>query len=292
MTRRYCHPEAHNLSGKAFGCALTNRISELSLHNARPIPWHTHDETEVVCCIKGALTYEFDRRLSVTIPSGCFLVIPRGLCHRLANGIDGPCRRLSIYLNHRPLEANGISAFSAAEYRELLALLLKKRLRAQNFTSDTAANLDRIANSVVRENLSLLDKAKMRMFIAYALMDFATGKTSAPAKPQVRLVGEAVRWMESHYAEKITLAQLTTFMGYGKTRFIELFKQHTGLPPLEWLTRLRVEKACQLLKADNRTIADVARHVGFDDPVFFARTFRKHIGIPPSRFKIAIAHHG
>jgi len=285
MRHLYCHPEARNLPGRDFGCAFTDRVSELSLRTARPIAWHTHDETEIVCCIKGALTYEFDKRLSVTLMSGCFLVIPRGLRHRLADGVDGPCRRISFFLRDCPVGSCETSVFTTAEYREVLSLLLKKRLRAQTFSLAAAKNLTNIADLVVSKQLTLLDKVKIRTFLASAIIEFATRRPSEISKPQLRLIEEAVKWIETHYAEKITLGQLTTFMGYGKTRFIALFKQRTGLPPLEWLKRLRIEKACELLKDSERTVAEIAHLVGFSDPAFFARTFRKHVGISPTELR-------
>jgi len=74
-------------------------------------------------------------------------------------------------------------------------------------------------------------------------------------------------------------------MGYGASRLCQLFKARTGLAPLEWLIRYRIEQAGKLLKDSGFPVAEIARRVGFDDPSFFARVFRKRTGLSPSSYR-------
>lgn len=285
MKNKYCHPEAHNLSGRRFGLTIIDRLSELSLHKARPIEWHAHEETEIICCIKGNLKYEFRHRVDVTLSAGCFLVIPKNLTHRLADGIDGPCRRISFFLVNRPKKTGKTMPFTPKEYRDILSDILKKRFRPRAFAPTLHQDLIRVANLVQRGDLTSRDCVDLRTTVASALISLSTTKTSTSAKPSVRLINEAVRWLHEHYHEKVSLDQVATFMGYSPSHFSSLFKERTGLPPMEWLIRLRMEKACEFLKSGSCTISAVARNVGFDDPLFFSRIFRKRIGIPPKKYR-------
>ena len=285
MKRKYCHPEARNLEGRSIGLTMIDRLSELSLQKARPIEWHAHEETEIICCIKGGLKYEFRNRVDVTLTAGCFLVIPRNLTHRLADGIDGPCRRISFFLTNMATGTSKTMPFTRAEYRELLSDILKKRLRPRAIAPSLRQDLIRVANLVRRGNPSPRERVDLRTTVASALVSLGATKAGETEKPNVRLIGESVQWLHEHFHEKVSLDQMAAFMGYSQSRFGSLFKEYTGFPPVEWLIRFRIEKACEHLKSGSDTIATVARKVGFDDPLFFSRIFHKRIGIPPKEYQ-------
>lgn len=66
-----------------------------------------------------------------------------------------------------------------------------------------------------------------------------------------------------------------------------LFKQETGLTPLQYLTNRRLEDAANILAMQfgDGNISETARICGFSDPLYFSRLFRKKYGVPPSRYK-------
>lgn len=285
MMLPYTHPEAHNLPGNAFGLPFVHRLSELSLSKARAIQWHSHNETEVICCIRGALEYEFHKRPNVTLTAGCFLAIPPKMAHRLTGGIDGPCRRVSFFLHGPTKKALGLQVFTHAEYRDILAKILKKRLRARPFPISTKNLLVHIADLSTHSFLTPREKIELRIFAANALVAFSSAKPTKFSPPQTRLIDDGLKWLECHCAETITLGQLAMYMGYSPSRLYELFKTRTGLPPMEWLIRYRISKACKLLKSGNLTIIAVAHNVGFTDPSFFSRVFRRRIGKTPTQYR-------
>ncbi|MDE7068124.1 MAG: helix-turn-helix domain-containing protein, partial [Schaedlerella arabinosiphila] len=67
------------------------------------------------------------------------------------------------------------------------------------------------------------------------------------------------------------------------------FKQRMGVPPMQFLSRLRIEKAKEFLTANSMSVSTVARLVGYDDPLYFSRVFRKSTGIAPHKFYHSIA---
>ena len=285
MIQHYSHPEAHNRTGRSFGLTGVDRLSELSLVTGRTIEWHAHDETELICCLRGSLEYEFRDRLGVTVTSGCFLVIPKRLQHRLVGGVDAPCRRLSVFLSDRPCTTTHEQVFSRGEYRNLLADILHRRLCPRAIPHHTLPDLTRVADLTAKSALMPRERVELRLRTASALLSLAAERPPEVVKPQVRLIDEATRWLEDHYAEKVTLGQLTAFMGYSPSRLCELFKARTGLPPLEWLIRFRIEKACAFLKDEKLTVIETAKRVGFNNPSFFSRVFHRRIGLSPTAFR-------
>lgn len=85
-------------------------------------------------------------------------------------------------------------------------------------------------------------------------------------------------------ASKISLEQLAALCGLSRYQFLRRFERSTGLTPHNWLTQLRLEKACLLLRQPGHTLTEVALAVGFYDQSHFIRAFRKAYAVPPSQY--------
>lgn len=73
-------------------------------------------------------------------------------------------------------------------------------------------------------------------------------------------------------------------LGYSYEHLCRIFKRRFGIPPLRYATYARLERAKQMLQESGLSIRAVARQCGFDDPGYFARAFRKYMGVTPSAF--------
>lgn len=90
-------------------------------------------------------------------------------------------------------------------------------------------------------------------------------------------------YLDNHFAEPITLAQLAKLVHRSVPRFATRFKAIFGLPPLEYLIRLRMQRAQFLLHDQGLNIAEISRDVGYDDPHYFSRLFRMRFGLSPKQ---------
>lgn len=286
MRKKYISPRAKVMSGSDIGFALVDRLSTIFVKSAQKIDWHRHDETEIICCLKGSPTYEFRNRPPVTLTSGCFLVVPIGLEHRLADGIDGPCRRFSFFLKKPRRQARGTSPVSVNEMREILSLLLKKRLRPHIIRESAILQVARLANLLDSTPVpTLIEQLTARADALSAILTLASTQKNPTFKNKTRLMDEAVVWLKRHYSEQVKMDQLITYMGYSRSLFFTLFKSHTGQTPVEWLTQFRIKRAKRLLVETESSIGEIATSCGFADPAFFTRTFRRCIGLSPTKFR-------
>jgi len=87
--------------------------------------------------------------------------------------------------------------------------------------------------------------------------------------------------MREELARPWTLDELAAEASLSVPHFTELCRRQTGLPPLSLLIRLRLQRAMDLLQQGSHNVAEAARAVGYDDPFYFSRLFRKHIGVTP-----------
>ncbi|MFU8854783.1 helix-turn-helix domain-containing protein [Micromonospora sp. SL1-18] len=112
----------------------------------------------------------------------------------------------------------------------------------------------------------------------------STPPRRAPADLLVHL-SRARDHMDRHYAEPLDLAAVAAVAGVSKYHFQRLFTVTYGLSPAAHLSRRRIERAQDLLRATNLTVTEVCHAVGFASLGSFSRRFRDLVGETPSEFQ-------
>ncbi|MGI9288161.1 MAG: helix-turn-helix domain-containing protein [Pseudomonadales bacterium] len=104
----------------------------------------------------------------------------------------------------------------------------------------------------------------------------------APQKNKVHL---ARVFVEDHYHEKIRVEKIAEFCGMNEGCFARCFKEEYNMTFCKYLSRFRMEKAKQMLRNPNASVTDVVYAVGFSDPSYFTRLFRRFTGTCPSCYR-------
>lgn len=110
--------------------------------------------------------------------------------------------------------------------------------------------------------------------------------TSNPAAGQVDpRVLAAMETIASALAQPLSVADLARRAGLSPSRFAHLFTQQAGTSPMRYLERQRMRLAEQLLDLTPRTVTEIARTVGFEDPLYFSSRFRAYAGMAPTAYR-------
>ncbi|MFN7101340.1 MAG: helix-turn-helix domain-containing protein [Pseudorhizobium sp.] len=94
--------------------------------------------------------------------------------------------------------------------------------------------------------------------------------------------------MHAQLSQDISLDELATEARLSPFHFARMFKQSLGVPPRIYLTRLRIEKTCELLEHTDLPVTDIAQEVGYSSNQVLARVFLKHQGVSPSDYRRAV----
>lgn len=134
------------------------------------------------------------------------------------------------------------------------------------------------ARGLFHHLLVQLGRAWQRASTADRSPSLSAGQDSALA--------EALAFMDArHGDEELTVAEVAAAAGLSPHWFSELFTKRTGMPPWQWLTTLRIERAKALLDAHDWPVIRIALAVGFADPSYFARVFRTQTGMTPRAWR-------
>ena len=93
------------------------------------------------------------------------------------------------------------------------------------------------------------------------------------------------KYIEEHYRDEISLERIATLYHFNASYFSTLFKQRFGISFSEYLSDIRMEKAEDLLKTSSDKVREIALEVGYKDPNYFNRAFKKRHNMTPEEFR-------
>lgn len=100
----------------------------------------------------------------------------------------------------------------------------------------------------------------------------------------------AIELIDSSYSDKISMEQLCKISDLSEAHLCRLFRKHFGMRPIEYLNKKRIQKAKELLTLSYISVESAAEQVGFENPSYFGKLFRRYEGFTPSEYKKSCFH--
>ena len=119
-------------------------------------------------------------------------------------------------------------------------------------------------------------------FLSYLMDHF--GKKADTCESGFHYVQKAMRFIDRSYSMPIGIGQIAASAEISRSHLYRLFVQYLKMPPNEYLTHYRLQKALFFLKEKKLSVGEAAYSAGFSDPLYFSRVFKKHMGFPPSQY--------
>lgn len=156
---------------------------------------------------------------------------------------------------------------------------------------------DRIA--LFDEILNILEKDKSSAVITYANMTlhYLIGSflfvdifrdarhIQTDTNNNTFLISMVTHYMSENIENKLTLNDLSNYIGYSESQIYRLFFKETNFAPITYFIHMKINRACQLLENTDLKVKQIALKLGFDDPYYFSRIFKKIIGQSPLKYK-------
>ena len=144
--------------------------------------------------------------------------------------------------------------------------------------------------SLNRENIQKLiispaEFSEKAALILSAMIEFRESNTKGRYQS---VIVKAREYIDNNFANSdISLFSTAAYVGISPNHLSTVFVQETGENYVEYLTRVRIEKAKQLLKSTAMKSADIAPEVGFNDPHYFSHLFKKTTGLSPKEYRFS-----
>ena len=98
---------------------------------------------------------------------------------------------------------------------------------------------------------------------------------------------KTVHYFHENFSVDIEISHYARSLHMSTCWFIRSFKQYTGMPPRQYLTSIRVKKAQELLESTDYGVGEIGSIVGYENPLYFSRIFKKQTGISPAEYRKA-----
>ncbi|OBZ11771.1 hypothetical protein A8L34_15660 [Bacillus sp. FJAT-27264] len=195
-----------------------------------------------------------------------------------------------------------VASGNVKEVRELLHNYLTKVTACGVITiSEVQQELARIMDVAVSE-LKVMASARPTVFDPQSITGIMDGRevtlllsrwleaieeysTDRNESESIQMIQSIAAFLDDHYFEDISLIDVATRFHMDPSYLSKLFKTVTSENFIEYLTRRRMEKACELLRASDRKISDISELVGYENQRYFSQVFKKSTGQTPSEYR-------
>lgn len=124
-----------------------------------------------------------------------------------------------------------------------------------------------------------------RQLAGLVLHELAAAERATPHADSPPALERLKQYVEFHMAEPVSLCHLAEFARLSPATVGRLFRRHLGTTPVTWIMRVKIERARLLLRTRRLSVAEVARAVGFTDPYYFSKCFRRVTGQSPLAYR-------
>jgi AraC family transcriptional regulator len=270
--------------GEYYGRVVTHRdtaglrLTDLQHAHGVFLPEHTHECAYLWLLLSGAYREHIGSKEHPHRPFS-FGYSPVGLAHRDELGRNG-ARFFAIELDahgaqmiadlNRPLSTAPFEVHDTLAFSALLQLHTEfLRARDGGYAMECLT-----AESLTAE-----------------FIGFAFEPRARPAHRQPRWLAPVIEYLDAHYASVIRISTLAASAGVHQVHLARVFREVHRCSIAQYLTTLRVRRACSLLDVGELTLSQIALLTGFSDQSHFTRAFTATVGCSPGAFRRAVFPH-
>lgn len=281
------HPE--HLLGADIELPILLQLGLVRSTAASRVAWHSHRGYEMLFLLEGATGYEFKAGPTVELQGGHFLIVPPKTLHRGKHDVRAPCRVCGLALHPLHSDVWRHTTLAPADVSRLESSLNSSGLQTHPFSPTLRWLVKRLmeeGDAYWQNRGDGTNAAMLRTLICGAILEAVRQIVSPPQAPKA-IVAAAVQYLEKHHQEPLSIERLAKHLGYSRSRVFEMFKSETGLTPNDYLRRVRIEKARQLLESTSRSVTEIAFETGFSSGQYFCTVFRHYTGATPQTYRAA-----
>ncbi len=132
-----------------------------------------------------------------------------------------------------------------------------------------------------KENIEFANLSLNRLLASFFYMQtYRASKGYQSRNP----VDQSIFFMQKNLIKNIKIGDISNFVGLSESHLSKIFRNQTGTSPIDYFINLKMQEAIRLLTNKSLRVKEVAFNLGYNDPFYFSRLFKKHIGVSPGAF--------
>ncbi len=250
---------------------------------------HMHDFLEVCVVLDGHCVHRTPDGDEHALPGSVFVLTP-GALHGFLAGDEDDAHVVNL-LFHRDFFVHYRADLAPMVAYSALFTVPNPHIASFVLSEQELAALAPYLLSLCRENrvhaFPVTHQNALGLLIVSMLCHMYAGRISETRIrriPDHRLL-RCIEYMNGHLAESVTVETLCELAFCSPSSLRRSFEALIGLSPTQYLTRLRLQRATELLQSTALPLSDIAQQCGFYDSAQFSRRFRAHAGLSPREYR-------
>lgn len=253
------------------------------------VPLHWHDELELIYIKKGTGTITVDLT-PYRVDAGTIALILPGQLHSIEQYEQETMEYENIIFHPNIL----ISKKTDTSNTDFLGPLLSGSTSVPLLYTPESPYYKEIAACVdANDEISRTNPKGYQLYIKsqlFMLFFILFNKYSAKEPPKkdfksLEKMKLILKYIENHYMDKITIADIAEEVGLSQSHFMKYFKNTMGSTFIDYLNEYRLTMASRLLVSSDSAILDIASEVGFENLSYFNRIFKKRFEMTPREYR-------
>lgn len=251
------------------------------------ITTHWHEEAELTLVTSGNCLYQIDL-IHYEVKEGDIIFIPPLLLHSVSLGSSEEIIT-ETYVFH--MNFLGVNSTDICSTRYLTPIMNQEISIPYLITPEhpVYTSMRKIFSQITSlhdETVIGYELALKSLFlqIIFLLLQYSEQNNSTDTKASADKLKHVLDYIETHYAEAISISELAKLCYFSDYYFMRFFKKHMGMTCIEYINNLRLEKSVELFEQGNTSILEVSLSVGFHNLSYFHRAFKKKYHMTPLSF--------
>ncbi len=262
----------------------------LSYFDTGGFPWHWHPEIELTLILSGDMAYQVNDSI-YCLKEGEGLFCNTNVLHSGHKYQSSDCSYLSVTFHPRILY--GYSS-SVMQNKYMNHILKSSSLASICFTPKESWRKRVLEKLGVIHRLDQTHPASEEIQIQIALLqiwqeiyEHVEAKESGYSENgrDTERIRRIMEYIQKHYGEKITLEELAGQVHLCRSESCRLFKRYMNQSMFEYLLDYRVERSLELLRQSSLDVTQIAGQVGFENPGYYSRIFKRKMGCTPLEYR-------
>jgi AraC-like DNA-binding protein len=246
---------------------------------------HYHDTYEIYYLLAGERSY-YINNLIYTLRKGDLIFINKNELHRTTSKGSASHERILINFEEMFLQKTLANYDLSFPFLTAQSLLLRPGVHDQGIIEYILFTLLKEQEERRSQHIPYLQTLLIQLFIEMNRVQEISREPIAPESSEKQLkVYEIIDYLHAHYADKLTLEQLSETFFISSTYLCRLFKQTTGFTIIEYLNYIRIKEAQRLLQNTDAKVTTIAENTGFDSIAHFGRVFKQIVNRSPLQYR-------
>ncbi|RPK14820.1 AraC family transcriptional regulator [Priestia endophytica] len=255
------------------------------------INYHWHREMEFIFLKEGSISFQIGTSL-IRLKEGEAIFVPSGQLHAAYPFKESPFLLYAVVF-----DSSLLSSFTYDVIQSKYIELLKNPNNTLPFhiqtKTDWGKSILQSLSNIIREyqhqeyGFELTIKAHLFLVVSNFIKSNTVRNTMNQLidTTKVNRLKLVLQYIDNHYNERLSIRDLASIVQMSDGHFSRFFKSLVRMTPIEYINTVRINKATKLLRESDEKIINIAMEVGFDNPSYFIKTFKRQKKCTPTRFR-------